>query len=132
MTGSLLAPAIRKLLHDRCPAEWVESVTAILSRWETGMSASFYQLGGDADRPVLECGAVVGTAVIDLTAQDGEIKTSLIPLHTIQGIQLIDKQESTEFHIRSAGTEDIRYFALGDTERSRLRQFASALEEKLR
>lgn len=96
------------------------------------MTAHFFQIGEGAGSRVLEFGALTGRAVVDLTAQSGEIKTSLIPVGAVQGIQLIDKAEATEFYVRSAGTEDIRYLAVGEADRARLREYADAVERMLR
>ncbi|MBI2058889.1 MAG: hypothetical protein HYT87_03885 [Nitrospirae bacterium] len=127
----LLSKRIRKVAAEHFPSEVVEDFVRTLSRWETDLSAHFYQVSHGEGKPVLEFGGIVGSAIVDLTAGSARKRICVFPIAAIQGIELIDKKNSTELFIRTAGTEDIRYHAVLDPERALLRVYALEIEGKL-
>lgn len=124
----LLYKTIRKTAMGRLPDEFVDEFIRTIARWESSVREYFFQLTESSPSPVLEFGAHAGDALIDLAAQPNNWKTSVIPLESVQGLEMLDKENSTEFFIRSAGTEDIRYHAVLDSERARLRDYARHVE----
>jgi hypothetical protein len=118
---------IYKIALQYFPRDVIDNFVKLISDWEVEMKASFFQVSQEGNDLLMEFGALIGEAVLDITSKKDSSKIVVVPLSSIALIILDDYKDITILNISPPGMRPITYRASLEKSRSELKEYAKNL-----